>query len=291
MPISASGLLSQTIDAYIGWLAAWHRRVFVKSTEDDAQELEASSCFDAWCRNAARSLPQDQPAVEKISLLHEQLHTLARLVLMKVPEGQTLDRKDYESVMAKYQELMQGLRRLERAFSVAASGLDPLTGLRSRTGLQEDMIREQNRFMRAGRPFCLALMDIDHFKSINDTFGHDAGDKVLAAVADHVSRDLRSFDDAYRWGGEEFLLCLKDADQAIGAMVLERLRARLAEKPISLADGKVVPVTASFGFGVSRLDTSPEDLIRAADQALYRAKTSGRNRVEIAVLPATIAAH
>ena len=147
-----SDLLSQTIDAYIGWFAAWHRHAFL---DRESAPLEPPPAFNAWRKSAARVLPQEQPALEKLAALHEQLHTLARLVLMKAPNGQIPDGRDYESVLAKYQEMMQGLRRLERAFSAAASGLDALTGLRSRTGLTEDLAREQNRFLRTGRPFWL----------------------------------------------------------------------------------------------------------------------------------------
>lgn len=273
--MNAPALLSQTIDAYIGWLAAWHREVFPGHART---ETPAPSVFQEWRTAALKALPQDDGAIQKISALQEQLHKLARLVFMTAPEEQ-ITRRDYDSVIMKYEELMQGLRRMERAFASAASGLDPLTGLRSRMGLMEDLAREQNRFLRAGRSFCIALMDIDHFKSINDTHGHDAGDRVLAAVADRVSRDLRSFDDAWRWGGEEFLLCLKEADEETGFRVLERLRAALEAKPVILANGKSIPVTASFGYAVSAVDTGPEDLIRAADKALYRAKSEGRNRI------------
>ncbi|MDP9127987.1 MAG: diguanylate cyclase [Pseudomonadota bacterium] len=283
---SASDLLSQTIDAYIGWLTAWHRLAFPEKS-DRAPELpdKAQLAFRAWRKAALQSLPEDEAGLDKIAALHEQLHTLARLVLIKSPPGQMGARRDYEAVIAKYEELVFGLRRFERAFAVAASGLDNLTGLRSRSGLADDFAREQGRFLRGGRPFCIALMDIDHFKAINDSFGHDAGDKVLASVADLVSRDMRSFDDAYRWGGEEFLLCLKEADSATGAAILERLRTNLAVKPIGLGAGKTVPVTASFGFTVSNANRTPEDLIRAADQALYSAKNSGRNKVVMTADP------
>jgi len=278
----ASDLLSQTIDAYMDWLVLWHRLAFFDhSAGGDVHDvLMPPPIFHQWQEAMRQSLPQDKASIEKLAALHDQLHILARLVLMKMPERHTTPtRKDYDNVVAKYEELIQGLRRLERALAFAASGLDPLTGLRSRTGLTEDLAREQNRFLRSGRPFCLALMDIDHFKSVNDTYGHEAGDRVLAAVADRISRDLRSFDDAWRWGGEEFLFCLKEADDTSAVAVLERLRMALASKPVILADGKSIPVTASFGFAMSRLNVTPEELIRAADQALYRAKAEGRNRI------------
>lgn len=280
-PVSPSASLAQTVDDHILWLSEWHRHAFLNVTDRATQvkALVAPHSFGHWYHNAIQTLPQDQPALEKVFELYEQLHMLARLVLMRTPDGAAVDPRDYENVITKYQELMQALRRMERAFSTAASGLDQLTGLRSRVGLEEDLAREHSRFVRTGKSFCLAVMDIDHFKKINDTYGHDAGDRVLAAVADHITRGLRSFDDAYRIGGEEFLLCLKEADKAMGLMVLERLRAGLEKRPITLSDGRTINVTASFGFIMSGKELAPDAMQQHADKALYRAKNEGRNRI------------
>ena len=185
-------------------------------------------------------------------------------------------------MIAKFHELFQGLRRLEHALSEAASGLDVLTGLRSRLGMEEDLERERDRFVRGGKPFCLVIMDIDHFKKVNDTHGHDAGDQILAGVADHISRNLRPFDDAYRLGGEEFLLCLKETDETGGLVALERVRQTLAEQPFPLADGTSLNITASFGLISSQRNCAIDVMLARADQALYRAKKDGRNRVIVA---------
>ena len=174
------------------------------------------------------------------------------------------------------------MRRLERAFAAAASDLDPLTGLRTRTSLVRDLEREISRFTRTDRPFCVAIADIDHFKTINDTHGHDAGDRVLASVADHISRSLRAHDDAFRLGGEEFLLCLKEADVSAGLTALERLRKGLRDIPIVLEGGKTVPITLSFGLAVCARAVTAHELLRRADVALYRAKKEGRDRVMVA---------
>lgn len=278
-----SGSLSQTVDDHIAWFADWHRIAFVDlgARAEQVKRLPPPLSFPLWYKSALTTLPQDQPAIDKLAVLHDQLHTLARLVLMKTPDGAPVDKQDYEAIVAKYQELMQGLRRLERAFAVAASGLDLLTGLRSRVGLSEDLAREHSRYLRTNKPFCIALLDIDHFKSINDTHGHDAGDRVLAAVADHISRSLRPFDDAYRFGGEEFLLCLKEADLATGLRVLERLRASLAELPVVLPDKPPLRVTVSCGLTASGPEATIEDMLHRADQALYRAKNGGRNAIVV----------
>ena len=125
-------------------------------------------------------------------------------------------------------------------------------------------------------------MDIDFFKKVNDTYGHDNGDRVLSATANFISRHLRSFDDAWRWGGEEFLLCLKEADLATGKLALERLRSGLEKNPIKLVDGREITVTASFGIAVVSKEATIDTLLKTADQALYRAKANGRNRIESA---------
>lgn len=279
-----SNALAEVVDEHIGWLVTWHRLAFLDFSKraQEAKKLTEPPGFIRWRHDAVQTLPQDQPAIDHLAAAHEQLHTFARLVLMKAPEGQPVSVKDYDAVVAKYDELMQGLRRLERAFTVAASGLDPLTGLHSRTGLHEELARDYNRFVRTGKPFCLAIMDIDHFKAINDAHGHDAGDRVLAAVADHISQGVRSFDDVYRLGGEEFLLCLKDADVSVGHSVVDRLRAGLEKKKITLTDGTSLQVTASFGLMASSKDVTPDEMLQRADKALYKAKSQGRNRVETA---------
>jgi diguanylate cyclase (GGDEF)-like protein len=147
--------------------------------------------------------------------------------------------------------------------------------------MRDDLTRELSRFQRSGKPFCLALMDIDYFKNVNDTYGHENGDRVLSAVANHTSRSLRPFDDAWRWGGEEFLLCLKEADLSAGVLALERVRAGLAKMPIKLSDGSAINVTASFGIAAAR-DATIDDMLAQADKALYSAKSAGRNRIETA---------
>jgi diguanylate cyclase (GGDEF)-like protein len=281
---SPSALLAQCVDDYIGWFSAWHRLAFLEPHKPAERliEVAAPESFALWQSSVGIALTEHQPVIERLAVLQEQLQTLVKLVLIKTPDGALPDGKDYDSVTAKYMELMQLLRRCERAFSAAASELDPLTGMRTRLTLQADLERELSRCARTGRVFCAAIMDIDHFKKINDTYGHDAGDRVLTSVANHISRGLRGHDDAYRLGGEEFLLCLKETDIVGGTHVLERLRAGLAAKPVASVDGKDIQVTASFGICVSASSMKADGLLKRADEALYKAKNEGRNRVVVA---------
>lgn len=277
--------LASVVDEHLDWLCAWHRLAFLSGSlrAEAVLQLPPPASFINWYRQAAERLPQEQPVLDRLAVLHDQFHTMARLVLMKTPDGQSVVPEDYEAVIGKFQGFMAGIRRLERAFAVAASGLDVLTGLRSRVGLAEDIGREIDRFRRNGKPFCLAIADIDHFKRVNDTHGHAAGDLVLAATADVISRHIRSFDDAYRLGGEEFLICLKETTLEDARKVIERLRVALAGWPIQLSEGQeTLRITASFGLAPVRDTAMLDELLQAADRALYRAKAQGRNRVEIA---------
>ncbi|MEO1268657.1 MAG: diguanylate cyclase [Myxococcota bacterium] len=151
---------------------------------------------------------------------------------------------------------------------------DPLTGLFNRRGLEQrldQLIKEGQR----GRQFAVVMIDIDHFKSINDTYGHAVGDQVIKAVACWLQDNARAVDCVARYGGEEFTLLLVDIEPGEVNEVVERLCSGLAE---SITEPQVV--TASFGvcsFGDSTMDA--ESLVEAADAALYRAKQQGRNRV------------
>lgn len=177
-------------------------------------------------------------------------------------------------------DMIVEMRRLERAFLNAASHIDPLTGLRTRNGMMRTIEQEMARFQRSGTPFCVAVADLDRFKDINDRFGHNMGDRVLVATADEISGDLRTFDDAFRLGGEEFLICLKDVDPDDGQKTMERLRRNVETLAVDQGDGKpAIRFTISIGMACAAQEQNAEALVRKADEALYRAKALGRNRV------------
>ncbi|WP_114395199.1 diguanylate cyclase [Oleisolibacter albus] len=279
--ISPSSGLTVVVDEHLRWLSRWHRAVFfpTESGLEGPDSAPMPLAFAFWVRQVKDSDLTDQPAVDRLVSLHEQLHRMARLVLMRVAEGAPCSYAAYESVVEKFEEFIQQCRRFEKAFSMAGSGIDPLTGLRNRTGLHEELERELNRFRRMGKPFCVAICDLDRFKAVNDTYGHDSGDRVLVAVSGVISQGIRNFDEAFRMGGEEILILLKDANLTEGRQVLERLRTDIAALPIHLADGRTLHVTGSFGLAEARLDLSLTQLLDRCDQALYDAKRQGRNRV------------
>jgi diguanylate cyclase (GGDEF)-like protein len=169
---------------------------------------------------------------------------------------------------------------------LALSRVDTKTGLLNASTWEQEAMAEINRAARTGSPLALALVDIDHFKLVNDTYGHLVGDKTLRAVTDALQRQLRSYDLAGRFGGEEFAILLPHAREMDALHVAERLRAHIAAMSIPVGEdaesGPVVRVTISVG--VASLDgTTREltDLLAAADAALYYAKETGRNKTHV----------
>jgi len=156
---------------------------------------------------------------------------------------------------------------------------DPLTGLLNRTAFEERALAELARAARTGRSLAVAMLDVDHFKTFNDRFGHLAGDAALTAVARAVARTVRGIDAAGRYGGEEFIVLLVEADAEASAHAVERIRAAVA----SLGPPRIpLGVTISAGIAIhqGRFErTSFESLVARADAALYAAKKAGRNRV------------
>lgn len=153
---------------------------------------------------------------------------------------------------------------------------DRLTGLFNRLHLDRLLAQEWARFQRQHMPFSLILLDIDRFKSVNDSFGHQVGDSVLVEVARVLHSHVRCTDVVGRWGGEEFLVVCIDTDLDEAVAVAEKLRVALASHPIALTG----PKTGSFGVSSSCAVDNLDGMVARADAALYRAKNAGRNRVE-----------
>jgi diguanylate cyclase (GGDEF)-like protein/PAS domain S-box-containing protein len=155
--------------------------------------------------------------------------------------------------------------------------LDGLTRIGNRTYLETYIVSKLNEFRRLGLPFGVIFADVDQFKQVNDTFGHQAGDEVLKMVAQTLLKNCRSFDMVARWGGEEFLCVvakLTGPDHIIG--IAERLRFLVENSWLSLAD-RSVRVTISLGATLARIQDTPETLIQRADDLMYQSKAAGRN--------------
>ncbi len=157
---------------------------------------------------------------------------------------------------------------------------DRLTGLWNRGRILEELARELRRNLRELSRLSVILVDVDHFKQVNDSHGHSIGDQVLRHTAERILTALRSSDSVGRYGGEEFLVLLPKADLTGGRDVAERVRQLVANRPI--IESPEVQVTISLGVACSDGIAVAEDMIQAADEALYRAKANGRNRVEVA---------
>ncbi|MDA3946947.1 MAG: sensor domain-containing diguanylate cyclase, partial [Helicobacteraceae bacterium] len=157
---------------------------------------------------------------------------------------------------------------------------DALTGLYNRGNFDERLQDEMNRTLRYGTHVSLLILDIDFFKKVNDTYGHQAGDAVLKSIADTISNSIRKSDYAARYGGEEFSVILPETDQAKAIELAERIRLAIEQKEFRVSESDTIHLTISIGVGSSsERITSPELLIQVADGPLYNAKENGRNQV------------
>lgn len=173
--------------------------------------------------------------------------------------------------------------RLNEALAMIATqnDHDAMTGLLNRRKVDEELTAELSRARRYGRPLAVLMMDIDHFKKVNDTHGHHAGDQVIRYVATTAKACLRTSDFMGRYGGEEFVVVLPEVGVEGAQVVAERIRAKIAEAPVLVSDQRIA-VTSSFGISERRPDTlHAEGLVHEADIALYASKTRGRNRVSV----------
>ena len=178
--------------------------------------------------------------------------------------------------------IQRQLRELEAAQEVLRfqAAHDPLTKVLNRGAILERLTEELSRSTRKRERLWVALADIDHFKAVNDTHGHQAGDGVLVEFTRRVQGALRGYDALGRYGGEEFLLLVSGSTEAEALAVCERVRAAVAARPVETC-GRQIPVTVSIGLSGTVAGDGPE-AIKAADEALYRAKEGGRNRVVLA---------
>jgi diguanylate cyclase (GGDEF)-like protein len=206
--------------------------------------------------------------------------------MQNLVEGMQAGADDYLRKPFDERELRARLHAGERILALqdelrARAMFDDLTGLLNRATIRERLQRELALTVRQARPASIIVADLDHFKHINDTHGHQVGDEVLRAASKRLAGSMRSYDELGRYGGEEFLAVLPACNRTCASQVAERMRHALSAQPVDTYAG---PIHITASFGLATMDKGQElhadSLIRVADEALYRAKRAGRNRLE-----------
>jgi diguanylate cyclase len=267
------------LTSHVDWLQAWYSSILNWDDQSRLNPAIGHCRFDAWYDGAGQSVLAAYPAFAELGQLHRDIHFKAEQITERAAGGHTVTTSDYESMMALVLAFSTTAQGLERDTWRTLATVDALTGLGNRQTMMSHLIGERDRSIRLKQACCIGLADIDHFKRINDTFGHTTGDRVLRAVAETLRNTVRPYDVLYRYGGEEFLVCLPAASQEAGVQVLERMRASIETLGLTTATGQPVPVTATFGMAELSADLSVEESLDRADTALYDGKRQGRNRV------------
>jgi two-component system cell cycle response regulator len=192
---------------------------------------------------------------------------------------------DKNELLARVRTQIRKKRYTERLrdnvqLSIEMAITDALTGLYNRRYMESHLVTLVEQAASRSKPLTVLVLDIDYFKAINDSYGHDAGDDVLREFATRIRKSIRGIDLACRYGGEEFVVVMPETDLAVATIVAERLRRRIASEPFPIQQGsRNVEVTISIGIAGLRGTDNAASVLKRADQALYRAKRDGRNRV------------
>jgi len=207
----------------------------------------------------------------------ENIKSILTRIIEDVIELKDANRKFITKLEEQKEEIRKLREELRRVKEEA--NIDPLTGLRNRRSFERTLFEFFKDYKKFGYPFSLIMFDLDNFKEINDTYGHLAGDKVLKEVGNILRNYLRAKDVAARTGGEEFAIILPGITKKEALLVAERLRKVISNHTVEY-DGRKIDFTASFGVAEMNDDIErPEDLIREADEKLYEAKRTGKDKV------------
>lgn len=239
-------------------------------------EAHAKCRFGQWLYGTAPALLEGHPSWSAIELEHRRMHQLAARLLKAVAGEAQVPVSEYEIFANALEALRLEIGTLDRELKEMRTSLDPLTGTYTRTKLLTFLREQQTLVKRRVMTCALAMMDVDLFKAVNDTYGHQAGDRVLTAVARYAMEHLRPFDKVFRYGGEEFVIAMQNTDAEGAERVIERLGEGLAKTAI-YHEEQAITVTASFGIAALDAESSVEEAVARADNAMYAAKAAGRN--------------
>lgn len=236
---------------------------------------------DAWFSGPHRTVHKNSALLRDIDDLVHRVQALADAFFAETGASPPVPTANCADVLATIKDLNDALRRLLCETWNLLANIDPLTGIGNRNAMLRHLQIERDRHDRNHQPCCVAVIDVDRFKSINDDFGHLAGDIVLRSIAAVLAAGVRPYDVVFRYGGDEFILCLPNTDLRLAWTVVERLRLKIAGWEVPLKTGERITSTVSIGVAPLTKERTIEDTLELADRALYAAKREGRNRLSL----------
>lgn len=257
----------------------WHKELLrtiacrlLSDEHDEADEPHKQCRFGQWYYSKHPEVLDKHSGFIAIGEAHMQMHKLAKHMLEQLAINNKVNPVDYDFFANSLERLRFEIYSLKNELEGLLINRDPLTNAINRIHMLS-MLREQQELVkRQYQPCCLVMVDLDHFKNVNDKYGHVVGDKVLATVAAYLIDHLRSYDKIFRYGGEEFLILLQQMDIIQASSLIERMREGVAA--LVMDDGNKQPIKITFSAGLAPLEAniSIEDSINNADKALYMAK-------------------
>jgi len=276
--------LAPALQQHGAWIHRIHTMLICR-TAPTAADLEPdaylASDLGRWFREETNEFIRRHPEHAAACEHHRRIHAVARDLCRAVRTGADITPADYALFAEAVARLDKSMEVLAKQLWDLLRDIDPLTGMSTRYAMLPRLHQERERVRRTGYPCSIAMVDLDLFKDVNDTYGHQAGDAVLEAVSEYFLRNLRKYDHIYRYGGEEFILVLPNTGPEAALPVVERLRKGLSRLAIPIPDGPTLHLTASFGIAPLATDRAVHDSIENADKAMYEAKQAGRNQVRV----------
>lgn len=234
-----------------------------------------------WATGKHRAVMGGAPLLAELDRQIGELQDAAAALCRAAASGQTATCERFRDLQQRAERFAAGLRTLFADIWNLLANIDPMTGLGNRTAMLRRLVIELERYQRSQQPCCVAVIDLDDFKPINDSYGHPTGDRVLRSIASLLAAGIRPYDDVFRYGGDEFVLCLPNSDLRTAWGVVERLRLKVAGWSIPVRDDCRLRTTVSIGVAPLTPDGGADAALERADQALYVAKRNGRNGIFI----------
>lgn len=274
--------IDNAISFHQHWYEDLHRTMLCQLEHDSADlndDAHRHCQFGQWLYHSDAGKLRQHPVFESIERNHHKMHSAATALLQNIARDGKASPEHYDRFADALKQMRTELDVVKQELQCQLFNLDHLTGVNNRVGMYNHLSAQHWQVAREQSTNSVAMMDLDHFKLINDRFGHQVGDRVLKQIAQHIRNNLRPGDQLFRYGGEEFLISMSQTDIQHAVVAMERLRHSIEQLDFGEEAGQSIKISTSIGVAAHRPEATVDMVIEWADQALYQAKREGRNRV------------